>query len=277
LQRARYTVSSRTIDDAHRPRIVRRAPATLAHRPRPSPTITGDRRSKLSVALGVVLAGWATLLPVSIPQWPFLIASSASISAPPAPGGAPRTGVVTLTMPVAPAGATMEEARGGASTASGGAPSTSLNEPLAVMAADERLSTDEFIPPGPRLDTATVTETSKPSIGDGERLRARSTRSQRPHSLALARVALPASPRHRQIVVQLSSYNDETRAQQAAEKLHRSLQKILKDAHVRTKEAEVHGQRVWRVVAGPVADRERGRRLCDAIHHAGQSCVVMLL
>jgi hypothetical protein len=79
------------------------------------------------------------------------------------------------------------------------------------------------------------------------------------------------------MVVQLSSYNDETRAQQAAEKLHRSLQKILKEAHVRTEKAEVHGRFVWRVVAGPVTNRGRGNKLCEALHHAGQSCVVTLL
>jgi hypothetical protein len=277
LQRARYTVSSRTIDDAHRPRVVRGAPATVPRRPRPSPIITGRRRSKLGVVLGVALAGWASLLPLNTPQWPLLIATSAPIPASLPPGGAPRTDVVTLAMPVAPSAASMEGTPGSASTASGGAPSTSLDEPLTITASDERPSAGESIPPAPRLDAATVMESSKPSIDNGERLRAPPTRSPRPHSLAIARGARRVPPRHRQIVVQLSSYNDETRARHAAEKLHRSLQKILKEAHVRTEKAEVHGRLVWRVVAGPVTSRERGTKLCEAVHHAGQSCVVTLL
>jgi SPOR domain len=78
-------------------------------------------------------------------------------------------------------------------------------------------------------------------------------------------------------VVQLSSYADRARARQAAERLHRSFEKILKGAPMRTEEAKVHGKPVWRVVAGPVRNREHGRKLCDALRHAGQSCVIMAL
>jgi cell division septation protein DedD len=94
---------------------------------------------------------------------------------------------------------------------------------------------------------------------------------------AVARAAPRESAWHRHIVLQLSSYADQARARQAAEKLHRSLLKILRGSPVRAEQAEVHGRRVWRVVAGPVATRERGKQLCDAVHHAGQSCMVMLL
>jgi hypothetical protein len=75
--------------------------------------------------------------------------------------------------------------------------------------------------------------------------------------------------------VQLSSYSNQARARQAAEQLDRSLRK--EGARVQTEKAEVRGKAVWGVVADPVATRERGKRLCEAVRHAGRNCIVTLL
>jgi hypothetical protein len=282
LQRARYTVTSRTIDEAHRPRIVRRAAVAPALRAQPAPVIgrRRHRRPKLGLVLGAALAGWATVLPVSTPHWPELIASSvAPESAPLSSGSAPLADSVTVPVPTVASAATPDETPGSAATASGGTPSRALDAPVAMTAAAEMPATGTSLPPVAGLEAATATEPPKPLLQDRARPRAEAppVRSRRRASSAVARAAPLESPRHRHIVLQLSSYADQARARQAAETLHRSLQKILRGAAVRTEEAEVHGRRLWRVVAGPVADRERGMRLCDAVHHAGQSCVVMLL
>jgi cell division septation protein DedD len=219
--------------------------------------------------LGAALAGWATILPVGTPHWPVLVASpSTPASAPLSSGNAPSGDSVIVPVPAAASAA--EQTPDAAATASGGTPSQALEAPVAMTAAAE-------MPATTGLESAT--QPPKPLLDDRERPRAEAApaRSRQSASPAVARAAAHAPPQRRHIVLQLSSYVDQARARQAAEKLHRSLQKILQGAVLRTEEAEVHGRRVWRVVAGPVADRERGKRLCDALHHAGQSCVVVLL
>jgi hypothetical protein len=280
LQRARYTVTSRTIDEAHRPRIVRRPVAAPAHRALPPPNRRRRRphRPKLGLVLGAALAGWATILPVSIPDWPVLIASlAAPVPAPLSSGGAPSANSVVVPVPgPASAGASDLDAAI-AATASAGSPSRTLGAPVAITAAAEMPAPGPSLPPAAGLEAAT--EPPKPLIDDRVRPRAEAppARSQRSPSLAVARDTRAVSARAHQIVVQLSSYADRARARQAAETLHRSLHTILQGAAVRTEEAKVHGKPVWRVVAGPVANREHGRKLCDALRHAGQSCVIIAL
>jgi hypothetical protein len=278
LQRARYPISSRTIDEAHRPRIVRRPPVAPAHRDRPAPgTRRRHHRPKLGLVLGAALAGWATILPVSTPHWPLLVASSAApVPAPQSSGGAPSADSVVVPVPAAASAAAPDLDPGVAATASGGSPSRTLGAPVAITAAAEMPAPGTSLPSAAGFDAAM--EPSKPLLDNRERPRAKApARPQRSPSLAEARAAPPVSLRHRQIVLQLSSYTDQARARQAAATLHRSLLKLLRGAPVRAEQAEVHGRRVWRVVAGPVATRERGKKLCDAVHHAGQSCMVMLL
>jgi hypothetical protein len=204
--------------------------------------------------LGAALAGWATILPISMPHWPVLVASSAA----PEPASLPSASAPLAESVEVPVPA---------------------DAPVAVTAAAEMPATGTSLPPAAGIEAAIATEPSKPVLDDRARPRTQTppARSRRSASSVVARAAPAESTRHRPVVLQLSSYADQARARQAAETLHRSLQKILKGAAVRTEEAEVHGRRLWRVVAGPVADRDRGRRLCDAVHHAGQSCVVMLL
>jgi SPOR domain len=285
LQRARYTVTSRTIDDAHRPRIMRSAAAAPALRAPPAPVIgrrrRRHRRPKLGLVLGAALAGWATVLPVSTPQWVLIASSSAPGSAPLSTGSVPLADAdgVVVPVPAEASAAAPDQTPGSIAAASTATPSRALGAPVVMTTAAEMPATGTSLPPAAGLEAATAAEPPKPRLEDSERPRVEGppVRLQRSPSLAVARTVQHVSPRHRQIVVQLSSYNDETRARQAAEKLHRSLQKILKEAHVRTEKAEVHGRRVWRVVAGPVTNRERGNELCEAVHRAGQSCVVTLL
>ena len=274
MQRARYTVSSRTIDEAHRPRIVRRPAVALV--PRALPELGARRRRhhrpKLGLVLGAALAGWATIFPVSTPHWPLLIASlSAPVPAPQSAGGAPSADSVVVPVPAAASAAAADPDPGVAATASGGSPSPTAGAPVAITAAADMPA------PGTALPSA-ATEPAKPLLDSRERPPKEAfARSQRSPSSAVARAAPRASPRHHEIVVQLSSYADQLRARQAAEKLHRSLHKMLKGAPIRTEEAHVHGKPVWRVVAGPVPNREHGKKLCDALRHAGQSCVIVAL
>jgi hypothetical protein len=279
LQRARYTVSSRTIDEAHRPRIVRRLPVALA--PRALPELGARRRRhhrpKLGLVLGAALAGWATIFPVSTPHWPLLIASlSAPVPAPQSAGGAPSADSVVVPVPAAASAAAADPDPGVGATASGGSPSPTPGAPVAITAAADMPAPGTSLPSAAGFGAAT--EPAKPLLDNRERPRKEAfARSQRSPSSAVARAAPRASPRHHEIVVQLSSYADQLRARQAAERLHRSLQKMLKGAPIRTEEAHVHGKPVWRVVAGPVPNREHGKKLCDALRHAGQSCVIMVL
>jgi hypothetical protein len=279
LQRARYTVSSRTIDEAHRPRIVRRPSVALA--PRALPELGARRRRhhrpKLGLVLGAALAGWATILPVSTPHWPLLIASLA-VPAPalPSSGSGSSANSVVVPVPGAVSAAASDLDPGVAATASGGSPPLTSGAPAAIAAAAEMPAPGTSPPSTAEFDPAT--EPSKPHLEDRERPRAEApARSRRSPTLAVARAAARSSPGHRQILVQLSSYADQARARQAAERLHRSLQKVLKGAPIRTEEGHVHGKPVWRVVAGPVPNREHGKQLCDALRRAGQSCVIMVL
>jgi cell division septation protein DedD len=248
-----------------------RALAELGTRPR------RHHRPKLGFVLGAALAGWATILPVNTAHWPLLVASSAPpVPAPQSLGGAPAADSVVVPVPAAASTATPDMDSGAAANASGGSPSQTLGARLEIAAAAEVPAPGTSLPSATGLEA--TTKPAKPLLDDHEHLRAQATaRSQRSPSLAQARAAPPASLRYRQIVLQLSSYNDQARARQAAATLHRALLKILRGAPVRAEQAEVHGKRVWRVVAGPVATRERGKQLCDAMHHAGQSCMVMLL
>jgi hypothetical protein len=279
LQRARYTVSSRTIDEAHRPRIVRRATVAPALRAPPAPVIgrRRHRRPKFGLVLGAALAGWATILPVSTPHWPLLIASlSAPVPAPQSAGGALSADSVVVPVPAAASAAAVDPDPGVAATASGGSPSPTPGAPVAITAAADMPAPGTSLPAAAGF--AAATEPAKPLLDDRERPRAEApARSQRSPSSVVARATRRVSGRPHQIVVQLSSYADEARSRQAAETLHRSLHKILQGAAVRTEEAKVHGKPVWRVVAGPVRDREHGRKLCDALRHAGQSCVIIAL
>ena len=279
MQRARYTVSSRTIDEAHRPRIVRRPVAAPAHRALPPPNRRRRRphRPKLGLVLGAALAGWATILPVSTPHWPLLIPSwSAPVPVPQSADGAPSADSVVVPVPAAASAAAADPDPGVAATASGGSPSPTPGAPAAITAAANMPVPGTSLPSAAGFDA--TTEPAKPLLDDRERPRTEAVaRSQRSPSSAVARAASRAPPRHHEIVVQLSSYADQARARQAAETLHRSLHRILQGAAVRTEEAKVHGRPVWRVVAGPVSNREHGRKLCDALRHAGQSCVIVAL
>jgi hypothetical protein len=273
LQRARYTVTSRTIDEAHRPRIVRRPAAAPAYRALP-PLGTRRRRPhrpKLGLVLGAALAGWATILPVSTPDWPVLIASLAG------PLPAPSADSVVVPVPEAASAATSDLDPAIAATASAGSPSRTLGAPVAITAAADMPAPGTSLPSAAGFEAAT--EPAKPLLDGRPRPRAEAPpdRSRQSPSLAVARTSHPVSARPHQIVVQLSSYADQARARQAAETLHRSLHRILQGAAVRTEEAKVHGRSVWRVVAGPVSNREHGRKLCDALRHAGQSCVIIAL
>ena len=278
MQRARYTVSSRTIDEAHRPRIVRRPPAAQA--PRALPELGARRRRhrpKLGFVLGAALAGWATVLPVNTPHWPLLIALlAAPVPAPQSSGGALSADSVVVPVPAAASTAAPDLDPGIAATAGGGSPPPPLGTPVAITAAAEMPTPGTSRPSGAGFEA--VTEPPEPLLDKREHARAESpARSRRNPSAAVARAAPRVLPGHHQIVVQLSSYADQARAQQAAEKLHRSLQKMLQGSPIRTEEARVHGKPVWRVVAGPVPNREHGKKLCDALRRAGQSCVIMVL
>jgi SPOR domain len=271
LQRARYTVTSRTIDEAHRPRIVRPAARARALRPPPAPIVSRrrHRRPKLGLVLGAALAGWAIILPVSTPQWPSLIASaSAPASAPLFSGGTPLADArsVVVPVPATTSAAAPDQTPTPVATADGAAPSHALGAPVAMTAAAEMAATGTFLPSAAGL-----------LVREHPRAEPRPARSQPAPSSAVAHTTRHVSERPHQIVVQLSSYADQARARQAAERLHRSFEKILNGAPMRTEEAEVHGKPVWRVVAGPVRNREHGRKLCDALRHAGQSCVIMAL
>ena len=279
MQRARYSVSSRTIDEAHRPRIVRRAAAAPAPRAPRVPVISRrrHRRPKLGLVLGAALAGWATILPVSTPHWPAPIVSTAApASTPLSAGTAPPADSVIVPVPAA-ASAAAEQTPDLAATASDATPSRALAAPVAMPAAADLPAARPTLPVAAGLEAAT--EPPKPLLEDGARPRAQAppARSPRNPSPAVAHAARRVSPRPHQIVVQLSSYSDQARARQAAEALHRSLHKLLKGAAVRTEAATVRGKPVWRVVAGPVGNREHGRKLCDALRHAGQSCVIIAL
>jgi SPOR domain len=270
LQQARYTVTSRTIDEAHRPRIVRRAVVAPALRAPPAPVISRrrHRRPKLGLVLGAALAGWATVLPVSTPQWPLLIApASAPVSAPLFSGSTSADArSVVVPVPATTSAAAPDQTPGPVATADGAVPSRALDAPVAMTAAADMPATGASLPPA-----AGLVDRERP------RAESRPARSPRAASSAVARTTRRVSERPHQIVVQLSSYLDQARARQAAERLHRSFEKILKGAPMRTEEARVHGKPVWRVVAGPVANREHGRKLCDALRHAGQSCVIIEL
>jgi SPOR domain len=223
--------------------------------------------------LGAALAGWATILPVSTPHWPQLIASSA---APQSSGGAPPADSVVVPVPTAASAAAPDLDPSVAATASAGSPPPTLGAPAALTTAAEMTAPGTSPPSAAGFEAAT--EPPKPLLDERERPRAEApARSQRNPSLAVARAAPRVLPRHHQIVVQLSSYANQARARQAADKLHRSLQKMLQGSPIRTEEARVHGKPVWRVVAGPVPDREHGKKLCDALRRAGQSCVIMAL
>jgi SPOR domain len=233
-------------------------------------------RPKLGLILGAALAGWATIVPVSTPHWPLLIASLA-VPVPQSAGGAPSADSVVVPVPMAAPAAAADPDPGVAATTSGGSPSPTPRARVAITTAAEMPAPGPSLPSAAGLEVAT--EPPKPLLDDRVRPRAEAppARSQRSPSFAVARATRRGSERPHQIVVQLSSYADEARARHAAETLHRSLHKILKGAAVRTEAGEVHGRRIWRVVAGPIADRERGKRLCDAVRHAGQSCLVTLL
>jgi SPOR domain len=246
-----------------------------ALRPQPTPLISRrrHRRPRLGLVLGAALAGWATVLPVSTPHWPVRVASSsAPVSAPISSDSALVAASVIVPVPAAASAAAPDQTPGSAATAS-----RALEAPEAIAAAAEMPATGTSLPVAAGLEAAT--EPPKPLLDDHVRPRAEAppARSQRRPSSAVAHTIRRVSARPHEIVVQLSSYSDQARARQAAERLHRSLQKILKGAPMRTEEAKVHGKPVWRVVAGPVRNREHGRKLCDALRHAGQSCVIIAL
>jgi SPOR domain len=84
----------------------------------------------------------------------------------------------------------------------------------------------------------------------------------------------PAPPAR--VLVQLSAYYDHAKARAAAALFEKSLRKLLDGTALETEQGTVQGRTVWRVVAGPVASRQRGERLCNALRDAGRSCIVIM-
>ena len=267
LQGARCNISSRTIDDAHRPRIVRRATGAPVHRPRRWPFVVG-RRSKANLALCAALA--AGVLALGASQWVLPFASAPalrSVSAMLADGMKPPPAV-------SPARAAPGRVPTSAATAAGSIASTALDARFVEAGATKISDGGAALSPTAGPDVANAIGASTLSAGDdragADVARARSQRPRSPRTT-------DAAPRRHEIAVQLSSYSNEARARQGAAKLHRSLRKVLNGIRLQTEKAEAHGKPVWRVIAGPLASRERGKRLCNAVHHAGQSCVIVLL
>lgn len=250
----RYTMSSREIDDWHRPRILRPLPddPTSARISRHGIVI---RRLVLSVAaltgaaLGAGAFLWATL-PSPPPQE--VASSSAARDAAPHPGAAPRADTLATS-------AAQEGAAGPAiiapSAGDGPVPARAAYAP----AADARWRTPVVSEGGPAAGnpSSTAPDDSPPAEP--------------------GRAAPKKSPHVPRVVVQLSSFYDQRHAREAAAEIERSLRSILKGTPIGTERATVQGKEVWRVVAGPVASRDHGKRLCDAVRNAGRSCIVILL
>ncbi|MGO8918152.1 MAG: SPOR domain-containing protein [Stellaceae bacterium] len=283
LRPARYTVSSRDIDDEHRPRIVRFAAADPVYRPRPSPVASAVRRSTSGPLLfTAALAGVGIyFLMSSLLREPPEIASATALNSMPLrPAESLLVDHIVLEMPTAPAVIVSDHQRRGlASEWSNSTSSGTLDDQVAIAGATEIPATGGPQPvPGLGADSATgalqapIAPNESPSADESA---AKSRRS--PVVAAAPGAAAPKASRRLRIVVQLSSYADQARARQAARTLESSLRSVLDGAHLQTERAEVHGKPVWRVVVDPVASRERGTRLCDAVHHAGRDCVVTLL
>ncbi|MGO8920727.1 MAG: SPOR domain-containing protein [Stellaceae bacterium] len=86
-----------------------------------------------------------------------------------------------------------------------------------------------------------------------------------------------ARPHPPLMFVQLSYYTDQAAADRAAAKLRRSRQHALAGLPLRVMPAESRGEPIWRVVAGPVASRERGTKICTAVQRTGRNCSVALM
>lgn len=243
----RCGMSSRDIDEEHRPRIRRLAPAERAGSRRTSRLGTVIRRVILSAAaLSGAVVGAGACLWVTLPSPPRQqIALSSEFSAAP-----PETRSTVKQM--------RPEDR---------EPGTSHPEETEDPAADPAMAPfSARDPPAPSASKETPSA-NLPS--------ARPPRAEL--STALRRSATPNPPRPARVVVQLSSFFDQAKAREAADTLERSLRSLLKGTPVQTERGAVRGRTVWRVVAGPVASRDRGKRLCDALHSAGRSCLVMVL
>lgn len=271
---ARYTVTSRDIDDEHRPRIVRRAPGIPIPSRAPSRPIAVVRQSRARVLLGFVLAAPAVLLLFLFLRWeaPESASSSALSKAGARSEGLPVAGGSTLAAAAAP-GATAGNpllpwvSSGGAGDAAPGL--AGATEAPAVGAAST---------PAPGRNPPSAGDLPQPGAG-GEGLAADAPAAAPPHVAPSAehRRTAPEASARRSLVLQLSSYADEPRARRVAGALDRSLRNLLKGARVRTERAQVHGKAMWRVVAGPVVGREHGERLCAALRRSGQSCIVTML
>lgn len=260
MQRAHYSVSSRTIDDAHRPRILRRASAASVQRTNGRPFVASRRWSKRNLVLCAALI--AAIPGLGAPYWLLPGAPTLALRV----DSAMRADGMTPPTPVAP-----DRSLSSGTAASGG------SAPSAETWAGKVPESIASLPAAAGLDVTNGIDGSKPVVADNRSSKMLPSRLQQLRASGRAHAALRASAPRRHIVVQLSAYADQARARHEIASLHRSFRSVLNGTPLQTEKVQVHGKPVWRVVAGPVASRERGRRLCDAMHRAGQSCMVMLL
>ena len=101
-----------------------------------------------------------------------------------------------------------------------------------------------------------------------------------PFADAILPASIPAPKMQKPLLrpfVELSYYSDSARAQQGKNALQRLWDHELAGVPLRIVSAEVRGKRIWRVVAGPLASRERGKKFCAVVHKSGRQCAVALI
>lgn len=222
MQPARYTVSSRDIDDEHRPRIVRCTPVVPVQRSRPSPVISALLQFKVGILLCTALAGPALFFLISALRW-----ESPEIASAPAPksvslssSGSLVAEAAMLALPAVPSATAPDP-----TLSSIGTSARTLDGQLALEGATDRPTAGASLPPADGLGAAkdegapqplTANEGS-PSAGTA------SAGSRRSPSPAAPRSAGPRASHHSQIVVQLSSFSDRAKAREGVSKLERSL------------------------------------------------------
>ena len=162
LRPARYTVSSRDIDDEHRPRIVRFAAADQVYRPRPSPVASAVRRSTsgpLLFTAALAGVGICFLMSSLLREPPEIASATALNSMPLRPAESLLVDHIVLEMPTAPAVIVSDHQRRGlASEWSNSTSSGTLDDQVAIAGATEIPATGGPQPvPGLGADSATGT------------------------------------------------------------------------------------------------------------------------
>jgi hypothetical protein len=240
-------VSSRDIDEAHRPRITRRTAAVSMSAGRTSTLHTFLPRAFLGAA---ALAG--AVMGASLCLW-LVVPGAPQEQASPAAPLPPDASIVADRMPLDDGGHAALPADDGKQPERGAA----IVAPSASGA------------PSPAL--AQGTAAGKENVGQTRSAVINAPRAP-PHGAAPRQAA-----RHPRVLVQLSAYSDYAKARAAADRFEKSLRGHLGTAAIGTARASVRGKIVWRVVAGPVTSRQRGERLCRSLRSAGQACIVILL